>query len=532
MPNIKRYESQLLPPGGQAIDVRAPSGAFGGFLGEAIGQAGESARKEGERLIELDRVNQFSTLQAEGYRRLGEIYTRHASSAAPDPDKFQEEVQKAGQELFESVQDAQVRSAWSNEWDKLVARKEIDLQGVIITREKQWQEAALARNLHSFRNQIADAEDDQEIGERLSAGRAAIWGSVAAGAMDPDAAEKIERKWLGDVEADMAKKQILADPDHAYAELLEPKNWPYMDEGTRLTLLDRAQTAQIAEIRRQEHEDTKREKRLKSAQAGNLVDLMSGIMEGQPVTPAEVEELVHKGVIDATKGPALLKWMLSYRDRPAQDDSMVYRYLTDDVINLATQDTITDADTTVVLDKIMHAQLTGLIKPETGLQLSDRVRNIGASIYKNHDYTRAHDMLKAISLTKSEWNPAFNMQQNRNFQTALMQMDQLIEGGMDPYQALAQIAPAVMEKTALAEVKETQAAWAAAGSRPPTLADPINLQTLRAAAMALQAQKPLMSEDQYRPQMNQIKILLDTFETMESVRLELDQIIKSRPKGK
>lgn len=141
----------------------------------------------------------------------------------------------------------------------------------------------MGENLDRLANLVVFSKSEQERQGYQAEAKSMIDDAVRTGRMNAQGAWTMQRAYLGKVDGALASEMIRTNPGGAIAALGDPERFKYLDASQRVQL--RAQAQQRSESL--------------SAQAmvelrGDAQDLTNAMAQGQPVNPAEVQDVIRR----------------------------------------------------------------------------------------------------------------------------------------------------------------------------------------------------------------------------------------------
>lgn len=268
MPKIPEYQSHYPIP-----VAKIPRGKIStaGYVGESVAKVGEGIFDIGKAFKEVNRVTEYSNATVASLKALNELETKYEESPTPDPVAFKNQAMEVYNDISSNLKDSKVKSLFHVNFNKNLAVKEKNIIHLKRRRDGEHSIAGLYQELKDLRGLAAQAKSPADHDKIVATGKAAIAGRAATLIISEAVGVKEENKFLQGILTDSARRDILYDPEQAITKLEDPKEYAGLDEGVRITLLDRA-------IQRVE-----RKKGFEKARVKTLIadDLMSRSTTGQ-----------------------------------------------------------------------------------------------------------------------------------------------------------------------------------------------------------------------------------------------------------
>ena len=287
-----------------------PRGHVGeaGIVGSAIAGVGQAAFDVAEAFREAQRATDLSNYSIEAARQLNDLELEYNNMDQPDPGQFVRSGQEIRGAIEARIDDTVVKRMFVNEFNKTLLYKEFNIKRIAREKFVDHSRATLDQNLVTLRGLASSAKTREERTHLIYRGKAAVAGRMAAGVISKTDAVNLHQKFLGDLQVDQARADILADPVTAARYLTDPEKYPGIPENIRLTLLERAQHRADALDREAVRQDDKLQTRLRkvredivkdndfSAWQAAIAGTLTGAQLNQMANDREISLTAFKGI--------------------------------------------------------------------------------------------------------------------------------------------------------------------------------------------------------------------------------------------
>lgn len=210
--------------------------------------------------------------------------------------RFQRRLNEERDEKLQALGDPRARDDFRMRFNRVARSMQAQVRNQAREEETQIFRMKLGENLDTLANKVVLAKNVQERdGYQLEA-NSAIEDAVRTGRITAHGARVLQRAYLGKVDGALVSEMIRTDPGGAIAALGDPEKFKYLDAAQRVNL--RAQATQRSESL--------------SAQArvelrGDAQDLTAAMAQGQPVDPAQVQNVIKRAGPNSSIGVNLTR---------------------------------------------------------------------------------------------------------------------------------------------------------------------------------------------------------------------------------
>lgn len=256
MPQVPRYIGR-----GQARSVPMP---FAPQLDVTRGQRGfaKTLGGVGEEFRRAKQASDLTIAMSEAVTSLNDLETVYSNQANPDLNKFQADVASLHDTIIGNMQDAVTRQAFASRFSNIAASTRHNVTRVARKRIEETGRASLDASLFTLRSSVALAKTEAQKQAILEEAVNQVNDAYNSGFLNAEQRVNMLQGFAGNIEEDEIRASIMGDPETAMKDLTDPTRFTYMDEGRRLTLLERAQTQVRLNDEREARAETRLEKRI------------------------------------------------------------------------------------------------------------------------------------------------------------------------------------------------------------------------------------------------------------------------------
>lgn len=257
----------------------APAPRLGGLVlataqERAIGELGGTLVEIGEKFRKAKQATDLANATTQAAVALNDLQTDHLARDNINPESFLAEAKSIGFEMGQDMEDAETRRLFDARFASAVAGSHITVRQGARRQIVERGVGDMENNLLIYRKLVASGLTLEEKQRRTQEALEIIDGQVEAGHLNPKQGEARKRKFMGQIQSDRIKTELLEDPESTARLLADPKVTMFIPEGERLQLLDRAQR-QIQILQRRAIAQEEKEAREAERRRKRLVEEMS-----------------------------------------------------------------------------------------------------------------------------------------------------------------------------------------------------------------------------------------------------------------
>lgn len=326
MPEIPLINERRGYPDGPATPQR--TNAWGETLIREGGNILDKAVEFKQRLDQARRAAESGRLQFEATRELNALQQELEKSPEYEkqPQLYWDGAQKIRDKYSKLSEDSLVIQDFQEAYDKVTVSREPSVLESSWKKEKDARIAHLDYSTEEYAKDVANTPPGPEREAILDVAEQNIIHYVYGGFVSREEGQKRLRQLHSRADEIEARQDIMADPETAFINLIDPQQYSSLEPLTRQQLTEAAQRAMEADLEEQNRADEKAEreaeKQRKEAQTVRENEVLGQIDQGSPPSLAELNEMA--------TGPF------------PEISQEGYHYLRDRVLGLNDDETVTD----------------------------------------------------------------------------------------------------------------------------------------------------------------------------------------------